>query len=93
MRRDEFRPLALQVIDGFKARISHDGLSLLEYPLSGGELGLAIEDLVGVIVDEGVPVTITEREQLRGLLNYLEQPSNIVDQLRVEPGSVPGSEA
>jgi hypothetical protein len=58
-----------------------DGFASL---LAGGELRMAVEDLLTTLVDDQVPVTPAEREDVRRLLEYLKQPLDKLDHLHIQ---------
>lgn len=53
--------------------------------LIGGELRMAVNDLLTTLVDDQVPVTPAEQVNVRRLLEYLKEPTDKLDQLNVIP--------
>src|SRR5436190_14796808 len=52
-----------------------------EAELDGGEYSTAIENLVLTLINDKVPVSQREQEDLRRLLDYLRQPTTELDGL------------
>lgn len=46
---------------------------------------MAVNDLLLTLVDDQVPVTPAEREDVRRLLEYLKEPTDKLDRLNVVP--------
>lgn len=82
MDTSQFQRHAAQLIDEFKPRIPESGIELIDIPLSGGEYGYAIEDLVGLIERYDIPVSGGERDEFRQLLGFLDADTSVVDGFR-----------
>ncbi|MGH3740361.1 MAG: hypothetical protein ACRDT1_03385 [Micromonosporaceae bacterium] len=80
----DFSQLAKTTIRGMYDRIPakyHEGFEDL---FIGGELRLAVEDLVGGLHRFDTAVTPVERENLSQMLTYLGEPVSKLDGIRVE---------
>ncbi len=81
MSQQEFHELAHRMVVGFLPRIPDRYVEGFEAELDGGEYALAVENLVLTLVNDRVPVTTAEREDLHRLLDYLNQPTTALDGL------------
>ncbi|MGH3739016.1 MAG: hypothetical protein ACRDT6_25975 [Micromonosporaceae bacterium] len=79
----EFSELTQATIRGTYDRIHaryHDGFEGL---FVGGELRLAVEELLGGLVRFNTPITPAERDDLARILAYLKEPASKLDRLNV----------
>lgn len=81
----EFNELAESTINSFKSRVPAELVDGYESMLAGGELSMAVEDLVDTVSADRIPVTEAERDLLRRLLEYLGQPTGELDTLNIRP--------
>ncbi|MGH3714545.1 MAG: DUF6189 family protein [Micromonosporaceae bacterium] len=58
----------------------HEGM---EAALDGGELRIAVEDLMAGLAQLRIPVTPAERDRLAHMLAYLKEPESKLDTLNV----------
>jgi hypothetical protein len=85
MEQWEFHELAQATVNRFLDRIPTKYVGGFESELDGGEYSTAVENLLLTLVDDRVPVTRDEQEDLRRLLDYLKQPISKLDQLTLSP--------
>ena len=81
MQQWEFHELAQAIVTRFLDRVPARYVDGFEAALDGGEYSMAVEDLVLTLVNDKVPVTPVEREDLHRLLDYLNQPVDALDGL------------
>ena len=87
MEYAEFSDLASSTIRGLTDRIPakyHEGFDLLLY---GGELRLAVEDLLATLEDDQIQITPAERDNLVRMLAYLKEPASRLERIRVSAAS------
>jgi hypothetical protein len=83
MEYAEFSDLTRQTISGLLDRIPakyHEGLQSL---LIGGELRLAVDQLMKGLERLQIPVTPAERDDLARMLAYLKEPASRLDGLLI----------
>lgn len=85
MEQREFHDLAQATVTSFLPRVSAKYVSGLEAELDGGEYSTAVENLVLTLVNDKVPVSPAERDDLKRLVAYLDQPVGTLDELTVVP--------
>ena len=81
----EFSRLCETTVRAFLGRIPAKYREDFEYLLTGGEQRMAVTNLAVTLVDDQVPVTPAECEDVRRLLEYLKEPTDKLDQLNVIP--------
>jgi hypothetical protein len=79
----EFSELARTTLTRFLDRVPAKYREGFESLLTGGELRMAVNDLLVTLVDDQVPVTSADREDVRLLLKYLKEPTDKLDRLNV----------
>lgn len=83
MEYPEFSEMTKATIRGMYDRIPaefHDGM---EAALDGGELRIAVDDLMAGLTQLRIPVTQAERNSLAQMLAYLKEPESKLDTLNV----------
>jgi frataxin-like iron-binding protein CyaY len=86
MEQSEFHELTEATVARFLDRIPARYVDGFEAELDGGEYTMAVENLVLTLVNDKVPVTQSEQEDLRQLLDYLNQPTSKLDDLTMSAG-------
>jgi len=81
----EFSQLANTTLDAFLGRVPARYREGLESLIIGGEQRLAVTNLATTLVADQVPVTTAERDGVRRLLEYLNEPIDNLDALNVSP--------
>jgi hypothetical protein len=79
----EFSELAHTTVTRFLDRVPARYREAFESLLIGGEQRMAVTNLAITLVDDQVPVTPVEREDVRRLLEFLKEPTDKLDQLNV----------
>lgn len=77
----EFHELAAQTIERFKPRVPAQFAEGLGYPIEGGEYGMAVEDLISIVVDGRTPVAPDERETLYRLARFMPKNEELLAKL------------
>jgi len=77
----QFHELIVTTVSRFLHRIPVKYVGGFEAELGGGEYALAVENLVLTLVNDKVPVTPAEKEDLRRLVEYLNEPTAALDDL------------
>jgi len=83
MEQWQFHQRARAIVNRFLPRVPADQVEGYESMLIGGELSMAVEDLMATLTVRQIPVTPAELADLRALLTYLEQPLDQLDRLTV----------
>lgn len=79
----EFSDLTYATVNNFLDRVPAKYRKGFEYLLIGGEERLAVNDLAATLVQDQVPVTPAERDDVRRLLEFLKEPTDRLDHLNV----------
>ena len=69
--------------DRFADRLDGDGLADVRDAARAGEWGEAVDILLAGLVQAGTTVTVSERNELRSLLEAMGMPTDPVDALNV----------
>jgi len=85
----EFSQLCETTVTTFLDRVPARYREGFESLLIGGEQRMALTDLFLTLVDDQVPVTPAERENIRRLLEYLKEPTDSLGRLNVVPPGRP----
>ncbi len=83
MDNAEFTELTEATVRGLLNRVPAKYREGFQVALDGGELTIAVEGLMMTLVDDQVPVTRTEHDNLALLLAHLKQPSSALNRLNV----------
>jgi hypothetical protein len=74
MESTEFRQGVRGIVGSFKSRLPQRSVMTLEATLAGGELAIALKELVHALVNNKTTFSSSEYQQLVGLIHYLEDP-------------------
>ncbi|WP_410821617.1 hypothetical protein [Micromonospora sp. 050-3] len=72
----------LRIIDQLAPKISPKYLPIVRDAAGAGAWDLAITTLVGAVWEEGVVITTAEKDALRELMEYLQEPLTRLEQIR-----------
>ncbi|WP_328650264.1 hypothetical protein OG598_18030 [Micromonospora sp. NBC_00330] len=72
----------LRIIDQLAPKISPKYLPIVRDAAGAGAWDLAITTLVGAVWEEGVVITRAEKDALRELMEYLQEPLTRLEQIR-----------
>jgi hypothetical protein len=81
MEQWEFHDLTKATVNRFLPRVPPRYVRGFERVLHAGEFSMAVDDLVLTLVNNRVPVTASEQEDLRRLLDHLNRPTSTLDEL------------
>lgn len=87
MEQREFAGLTEAIVVRFLPRIPARYVRGFEQEIRAGEYSLAVENLVLTLVNDQIPVTPPEQEDLRRLLEHLHQPLDALDGLTLTPSA------
>jgi hypothetical protein len=81
MEEWEIDELIKATVNRFLPRMPAKYVRGFERVLYAGEFTMAVDDLLVTLVNYNVPVTRTEKEDLRRLLDHLHRPTDMLDDL------------
>ena len=81
MEQWEFDELTEATVNRFLPRIPERYVQGFHSMLYAGELSMAVDDLVHTLSANNVPVTRSEQEDLRRLMDHLGQPTDMLANL------------
>ena len=87
MEEWEVDELIKATVNRFLPRIPPRYVRGFERVLHAGEFSMAVDDLVLTLVKNKVPVTHSEQQDLRRLLDHLNRPTSKLDELTMDPQS------
>ncbi|WP_430503408.1 hypothetical protein ACQRWP_03515 [Micromonospora trifolii] len=82
MEVNDYIRRTLRIIDQLAPTISPKYLPIVRDAAGAGAWDLAITTLVGAVWEEGVVITTAEKDALRELMEYLQEPLTRVEQIR-----------
>ncbi|MFE0529524.1 hypothetical protein ACFW0V_18180 [Micromonospora parva] len=82
MEVNDYIRRTLRIIDQLAPKISPKYLPIVRDAAGAGAWDLAITTLVGALWEEGVVITTAERDALRELMEYLQEPLTRLEQIR-----------
>ncbi|RAO31473.1 hypothetical protein PSN13_04037 [Micromonospora saelicesensis] len=82
MEVNDYIRRTLRIIDQLAPRISPKYLPIVRDAAGAGAWDLAITTLVGAVWEEGVVITTAEKDALRELMEYLQEPLTRLEQIR-----------
>jgi len=85
MEPAEFSELTHRTTANLVGRIPARYREAMEGLLIGGEMRLVVTNLAITLVDDQVPVTAAERDDVRRLLEHLKEPTDNLARLNVVP--------
>ncbi|MEV4496275.1 hypothetical protein AB0J84_11285 [Micromonospora arborensis] len=82
MEVNDYIRRTLRIIDQLAPKISPKYLPIVRDAAGAGAWDLAISTLVGAVWEEGVVITTAEKDALRELMEYLQEPLTRLEQIR-----------
>ncbi|MBG6069699.1 hypothetical protein KBX53_06465 [Micromonospora sp. M51] len=82
MEVNDYIRRTLRIIDQLAPKISPKYLPIVRDAAGAGAWDLAITTLVGAVWEEGVVITTAEKDALRELMEYLQEPLTRLEQIR-----------
>ena len=82
MEVNDYIRRTLRIIDQLAPKISPKYLPIVRDAAGAGAWDLAITTLVGAVWEEGVVITRAEKDALRELMEYLQEPLTRLEQIR-----------
>ncbi|MEU5960364.1 hypothetical protein ABZ777_04075 [Micromonospora parva] len=82
MQVNDYIRRTLRIIDQVAPKISPKYLPIVRDAAGAGAWDLAITTLVGAVWEEGVVITTAEKDALRELMEYLQEPLTRLEQIR-----------
>ncbi|WP_146247288.1 hypothetical protein [Micromonospora arborensis] len=83
MEVNDYIRRTLRIIDQLAPKISPKYLPIVRDAAGAGAWDLAITTLVGAVWEEGVVITTAEKDALRELMEYLQEPLTRLEQIRI----------